>query len=117
MRSMQTGFTIPTGGNQADPDTDPQNPDYEGPEDGPFRCDNCTHFQAPNQCDHPTIIATRQGMVDAGGCCKFFDTLKQNGARDDMGKPVGNDGGSPLKGLQAAMGGAAAQRAGTPNGA
>ena len=56
------------------PDTDPNNPDYEGPEDGPFRCDNCTFFNAPNVCSQPTVLKAQGGVVDAGGCCKFFNS-------------------------------------------
>jgi hypothetical protein len=58
-----------------DPDLDPSDPDYEGPEDGPFRCDNCMHFKAPNQCNQLQVVATRNGQVDPAGCCKFFKTL------------------------------------------
>ncbi len=58
-----------------DPDTDPDNPDYESPDDGPFRCDNCSFFSAPSQCSQEKVVASQQGIVDPAGCCKFFDSL------------------------------------------
>ena len=67
---------------QADPDTDPEDPDYEPPEDGPFRCDNCTFFSAPNQCSQEKVMAKQNGIVDPGGCCKFFNSLNGGGAPD-----------------------------------
>lgn len=59
----------------ANPDTDPSNPDYEGPEDGPFRCDNCTFYADPNQCSQPVVMKTQGGQVDPAGCCKFFNSM------------------------------------------
>jgi hypothetical protein len=57
----------------ADPkDTDPNDPDYEGPEDGPFECSNCTYYQDPNVCSQPAVVASQGGVVDPAGCCKFF---------------------------------------------
>lgn len=74
--------TVPANGQQPvapDPDTDPQNPDYEGPEDGPFRCDNCTYFDSgSSMCQRPEVQqnpSTPGGKVDPAGCCKFFNTL------------------------------------------
>lgn len=64
------------------PDTNPQDPDYEGPENGPFRCDNCTYFQAPSQCSQPTVMSsptTPNGQVDPAGCCKFFNSMAASG--------------------------------------
>lgn len=42
--------------------------EYEGPEDGPFRCGNCKHFDGQNRCEIVT------GKVEADGCCRYFDT-------------------------------------------
>lgn len=56
-------------------DVDPNNADYEPPEDGPFRCDNCSFYSDPNQCTQPVVVKTQHGVVDAGGCCKFFKSL------------------------------------------
>ena len=65
----------PVAPQQANPDTDPNNPDYEPPEVGPFRCDNCTFYVDPNQCSQPQVVQAQKGVVDPGGCCKFFDSL------------------------------------------
>lgn len=47
---------------------------YATPDLGPFECENCVHFQPPNQCDHPQVISDPevQGNVDPEGCCNFF---------------------------------------------
>ena len=73
-------------------DTDPNNPDYEGPDDGPFRCDNCTFFAAPSQCSQQTVVKTQGGVVDPGGCCKFFNTLagSMNVPAQQPGQPNSN---------------------------
>ena len=60
---------------QSNPDTDPNNPDYEPPESGPFRCDNCTFYADPNQCSQQQVVQAQKGVVDPAGCCKFFSTL------------------------------------------
>lgn len=39
---------------------------YMGPENGPFECGNCTHFQGPSSCD---LVA---GKIDEDGCCNLF---------------------------------------------
>ena len=73
-------------------DVDPNNPDYEGPDDGPFRCDNCTFFAAPSQCSQQTVVKTQGGVVDPGGCCKFFNTLagSMNVPAQQPGQPNSN---------------------------
>lgn len=50
------------GGGQVDPNI----AGYMGPDQGPFMCANCVHFQAPNACE---IIS---GQVDHLGCCNLF---------------------------------------------
>lgn len=60
-------------------DTDPNDPDYEGPEDGPFQCSNCQFYSDPNQCQQPDVVRTQGGKVDPNGCCKFFNSLSANG--------------------------------------
>ena len=62
-------------------DVDPTDPDYEGPEDGPFQCDNCTFYQDPNQCTQPAVMTKLKGVVDPSGCCKFFTTLSGPGSK------------------------------------
>ena len=71
------------------PDTDPNNADYEPPENGPFRCDNCTFYGDPNQCNEPHVQAGPQkGVVDPAGCCKFFSSLV--GASNQASTPNAN---------------------------
>lgn len=48
---------------------------YQGPENGPFRCDNCSYFSAPGSCSQPDIVQLQQGVVDPGGCCDYFESL------------------------------------------
>lgn len=67
-------------------DVDPNDPDYEGPEDGPFECDNCQFFSDPNQCAQPDIVRSQGGQVDPKGCCKFFNSLSGgNGGQQQQG--------------------------------
>lgn len=68
---------------------------YMGPEAGPFQCQNCTFFQAPNAC------GVVDGDIDPEGCCNNFtpggaggdtgDTADQGptqqGAPDDGSEP------------------------------
>lgn len=43
---------------------------YMDGEKGPFRCDNCSEFEAPNGCE---IV---EGYIDPEGCCNLY---KQKG--------------------------------------
>jgi hypothetical protein len=49
---------------------------YARPEFGPFECENCQHFQAPNQCNHPEVESDPEvnGQVDPEGCCNLFQS-------------------------------------------
>jgi hypothetical protein len=72
---MAGGQSAPQAAPPPNPDTDPNNPDYEPPESGPFRCDNCTFYTDPNQCTQQQVLQVQKGVVDPAGCCKFFSTL------------------------------------------
>lgn len=55
-----------------------QDPIYMGPSSGPFRCDHCEYFEAPNRCNKAEMIKTQQSkkgfaVVNAGGCCNYFE--------------------------------------------
>lgn len=43
---------------------------YMGPENGPFMCARCQHFQPPAACEKV------QGVIAPQGCCNFFDPPK-----------------------------------------
>src|SRR6266436_1363309 len=51
---------------------------YADPENGPFECENCIHYepdnpQYPKDCDHPEVIADPEvETVDAEGCCNLI---------------------------------------------
>lgn len=47
---------------------------YATPDNGPFECENCIHFNEPNQCDHPQLVSDPEvnGQVDPEGCCNLF---------------------------------------------
>lgn len=62
---------------------------YMRAEDGPFRCDHCSHYHTGSDtCDEPHINeAARRGLyglnwdgrhavVDPGGCSDYFDPRK-----------------------------------------
>jgi hypothetical protein len=73
-----TGSPSPSGaGDQGEPGDGTQQSGYVTPDLGPFECDNCTHFQAPDTCDHPEVVSDPEvnGQVEAKGCCNFFKSL------------------------------------------
>jgi len=57
---------------------------YAGPEKGPFKCSNCTHFTKPGYCNHPDVIEDAEkklgglvlidgvAKVSPQGCCNYF---------------------------------------------
>lgn len=49
-----------------DSKTDQQASGYMGSDQGPFECENCSHFSAPNACQ---IVS---GAIEAKGCCNLF---------------------------------------------
>jgi hypothetical protein len=70
--------STPTSGAQpSEPGDGTQQAGYVTPDLGPFECDNCSHFQAPNACDHPQVVSDPEvnGQVDPKGCCNFFKSL------------------------------------------
>ena len=54
-------------------------PNYMGPDQGPFECDDCQFFQQPSACTKPEVLAEvgdadGDGLadVDPKGCCNLF---------------------------------------------
>ncbi len=47
---------------------------YATPDNGPFECENCIHFQPPNACDNPQVVSDPEvnGQVEPEGCCNLF---------------------------------------------
>lgn len=47
---------------------------YATPDNGPFECENCIHFQPPNACDNPQVVTDPEvnGKVEPEGCCNLF---------------------------------------------
>jgi hypothetical protein len=52
---------------------------YEGPEAGPFRCDHCAYFSAPNACQ---IV---EGSIDGAGCCNLYERMGGTGMEEMAG--------------------------------
>lgn len=53
---------------------------YQSPDQGPFECDNCEHFDGAGHCNKPEVVAEigdsdDQGLadVDPKGCCNYFE--------------------------------------------
>lgn len=51
---------------------------YAPPDQGPFSCGNCVHFDGQGSCDNPKVITDPEvsGQVEAEGCCNFFRPSK-----------------------------------------
>lgn len=67
---------------------------YMGPDQGPFECDNCEHFDGAGHCNQPEVVqelgdSDGQGLadVDPKGCCNFFE--KGQGQAANSGAPSG----------------------------
>ena len=62
------GGTVPhPDGSAAPKQMSPSNAGYQTPDQGPFECDNCQHFQAPGSCEWVS------GAIDPKGCCNNFE--------------------------------------------
>lgn len=64
---------------------------YVTPDLGPFECENCQHFTAPSNCNHPTVQADPQvqGQVDPEGCCNFFKSAHNETQAEEHGENLG----------------------------
>jgi hypothetical protein len=72
---------------------------YAGPENGPFECSNCIHFDGQGTCDNPQVQSDPevQGKVEAEGCCNLFNPA-QAGGDEEQGE--GEEGAIPGAGEQ-----------------
>ena len=59
------------------PPTDPT-VKYEDGSQGPFRCDQCEHFQAPGSCQKVS------GPIDPAGCCNLFERGQAAGGENQQ---------------------------------
>lgn len=55
----------------------PDTAGYLGPEQGPFECQNCVHWEAPGSC------AVVSGPIDPKGVCCLFETATSSGDPDN----------------------------------
>ena len=71
---------------------DPTIAGYLGPEDGPFQCARCIHFDGQGSCN---VVA---GPIDPEGCCNLFQRGDEDVQNEDSeavpaGGPTGPEGG------------------------
>jgi hypothetical protein len=69
---------------------------YATPDNGPFECENCIHFQAPNQCDNPQVVTDPEvnGQVDPEGCCNLFSPAGKESEGEEQ-EEIGETGAIP----------------------
>jgi hypothetical protein len=75
----------PDGFAQADQPSGTAQSGYVTPDLGPFECENCVHFQPPNQCNQQQVVSDPevQGQVDPEGCCNFFTSAGNETQADE----------------------------------
>jgi hypothetical protein len=54
---------------------------YQGPDQAPFECGNCGHFDSAGACE---LVA---GAIDARGCCNLFSKGMAQPAAVATGQP------------------------------
>lgn len=66
---------------------------YQPPDQGPFECDNCIHFDGQGRCDKPEVIADPQvqGNVEPEGCCNFFESAHSESQDQEHTEGAGED--------------------------
>lgn len=79
---------------QGEPGDGTQQSGYVRPDLGPFQCQNCTHFQAPTTCDHPTVVNDPEigGQVEAEGCCNYFKSAGQTTGEEEISTDSAENG-------------------------
>jgi hypothetical protein len=70
---------------------------YATPDNGPFECGNCIHFDGTNKCDNPQVVSDPEvnGQVEAEGCCNLFSPAEHEGGEDESGEEEGETGAIP----------------------
>ena len=76
--------SVDTGDSEEGSKEDQTSAGYLPPEDGPFKCSHCSHFQAPNACDKVS------GMIDPEGCCNYYLSV-ETGSQNPGGENGGNE--------------------------
>jgi hypothetical protein len=82
---------LPAGGNtqsdQDDTGIGTAQAGYATPENGPFECGNCVHFDGKSACDNPQVQQDPevQGQVDPEGCCNLFRPAGGSGEDEEEG--------------------------------
>lgn len=73
---------------------------YATPDDGPFECGNCVHFDGESKCDNPQVVADPEvsGQVEAEGCCNLFRPEQEGGESDEEEQGEGETGAIPAAG-------------------
>lgn len=61
---------------------------YATPDNGPFECANCIHFDGQNKCDNPQVVADPEvnGQVEAEGCCNLFSPGGEESGGEEEGE-------------------------------
>lgn len=93
--SMEDALRGPAATPQAvEPGDGTQRSGYVPPQLGPFECENCQHFEAPNRCNHPTIVSDPevQGNVEAEGCCNFFKSAGNQSQEEERSEGASLEG-------------------------
>ena len=83
---MLKGLSVGDSTDDSSTDASKSTPDeanYDGPDQGPFRCDNCEYFISPGSCQKV------QGSIDPAGCCNYFEKGESSDVDSGATRPDG----------------------------